>query len=533
MKQLPARRSILLAGAALLTGCTATTPDQPEKSLSATRPSDAQTPAYLDEDFRPQYHYTAESHQINDPNGLLWYAGEYHLFHQYNIDGAVHWGHAVSTDLLHWDRLGPALYPDEFGQIWSGSAVVDEHNTSGLQSGDQKVLVAIFTYSQKKDGKQSQGLAYSNDKGRTWTKYSANPILPNTGQSDFRDPKIFRHEPTQRWVMLVSVGDHLEFRTSTNLREWTKAGEFGHGHGAHGGSWECPDLFQLPVQGTNESKWVLSVSVINGAPGGGSGMQYFIGDFNGETFTNDNSPSTVLWQNYGKDYYAGVTWGDRPFPDERRLMIAWTDNWQYREDVPTNGFNGQLSLIRELQLRRFPEGIRLVQNPAAEYTQLRQWIGSWSNETIAPGTNLLEGTEGDCLEIALTAIIDRDSATDFGITIRAGQGQGTRIGYDRIKNEMYVDRTASGDMPRHEGQQIGPSWAGRYAAPLTAADGRIRLRIFVDRSSVEVFGNEREQISTLILPRRDSKGTSTFCEGGNVQVEQLMVHRISRTLPSA
>jgi fructan beta-fructosidase len=479
-----------------------------------------------DEEFRPQYHYTSEQHQINDPNGLLWYAGEYHLFYQYNIDGAVHWGHAVSTDLLHWERLEPALYPDEIGNIWSGSAVVDERNSSGLQDGDEKVLVAIFTYSEHSDGKQSQGLAYSNDKGRTWTKHPANPIVPNTGQKDFRDPKVFWHQGSNKWIMVVSIGDQLEFHTSANLIDWARAGTFGRGHGSHGGAWECPDLFQLPVEGTQEHRWVLSVSITDGAPAGGSGMQYFIGDFDGDTFHNENSPDTTLWQNFGKDYYAGVTWGDQPFPDNRRLMIAWTDNWQYREIVPTEPFNGQLSLVRELQLRRYNYGIRLIQNPAAEYTQLRQWLGTWSAETISKDNNLLQHIDGDCLEISMTIDVRSSTCSEVGVDLRTGPGQRTRVGYNVKTEKMYVDRAKSGKMPERDGKDIGATWASIYEAHLAPENGRIALRVLLDRSSLELFGNEREQISTLILPSRDNTGLATYTDG-EAKIEQLTLHRMT------
>jgi fructan beta-fructosidase len=487
---------------------------------------------YYDETYRPQYHFTAQKNMINDPNGLVYYDGEYHLSYQYNYFDAIHWGHAVSTDLVHWTHLPPALYPDSIGQVWSGTSAVDWHNTSGLQSGSEKVLVSAFTYNQHPSGPQSQGLAYSNDRGRTWTMHPDNPVLPNPGKKDFRDPKIFWHAPTARWVMILVAGDHVEFYTSPNLTQWTYRDSWGAEHGAHGGSWECPDLFEINVDGTTVKKWILSVSINDGSPAGGCGMQYFVGHFDGTTFHNDNPADTVLWQNYGKDYYAAITWNDLPASDGRRLMIGWVDNWQYRFDVPTTPFNGQLSLIRELRLKRFREGLRLVQNPISEYTELRGTPACWSQQVLRPsGPNLLAGTEGDQVEIIAQFRADSATATEFGVNVRTGNGQSTAIGYDRTTRRMYVDRTNSGAVPTTNGSP-NPNWPGRHSAPLKPVNGMVTLRIYVDRSSVEVFGNEREQISELILPDRDSLGYETYAIGGKVTLTSLTVYPLRRIWPT-
>ena len=326
---------------------------------------------YFQDPYRPLFHYTAQSHVINDPNGLLYYDGEYHLMHQYNIHNHIHWGHAVSRDLIHWEHLPPALEPDTIGQIWSGSAVIDWNNTSGLQTGKEPVFVALFTYNEHVDSQQSQGLAYSNDRGRTWRKYWGNPVLTSGGKKDFRDPKVFWLESGACWVMVLACFDHVEFYQSENLLTWRYSGEFGRGEGSPAGVWECPDLFCLPVaEKPDESRWVLAVSVNDGAPAGGTGMQYFIGRFDGSRFENENSPETALWLDYGQDFYAGVTWNGIPGADGRRLMIAWADNWRYRDALPTQLFKGQFSMVRELSLRQTPEGVRLCQRPVRELSAL-------------------------------------------------------------------------------------------------------------------------------------------------------------------
>lgn len=287
----------LIFMAVLSTACSNLTVTDTDNTL-VVQPSSAA------EAFRPQYHFTPAANWMNDPNGMVYYAGEYHLFYQYHPDstvwGPMHWGHAVSKDMLNWEHLPIALYPDQLGTIFSGSAVIDWANTSGFGTAENPAMVAIFTYhdaeSEKTGNKdfQSQGIAYSLDKGRTWIKYSDNPVLNNPGKVVFRDPKVSWHEASQKWVMALAQGDNIGFYSSTNLREWETESSFGHEWGAHGGVWECPDLIKVKIAGTNEYKYVLIVSVMPGAPNGGSGTQYFIGDFDGTTFTLDPEVQTTL-----------------------------------------------------------------------------------------------------------------------------------------------------------------------------------------------------------------------------------------------
>ena len=293
------------------------------------------------EPFRPQFHFTPQEKWMNDPNGLVYNDGVYHLFYQYYPDdivwGPMHWGHATSKDMIHWDHKPIALYPDELGLIFSGSAVVDSNNSSGFGTKENPPLVAIFTYhlmEGEKAGRkdfQTQGIAYSLDNGNTWTKYEGNPVIGNDGIKDFRDPKVFWDEDTSQWVLILVAGDHAKFYKSSNLKDWELMSEFGKDKGAHGGVWECPDLFKLKVGETEEEKWVLLISINPGAPNGGSGTQYFVGEFDGTNFTTNHED--IKWLDYGMDNYAGVTYNNVPNKD--RLFIGWMSNWNYARDTPT------------------------------------------------------------------------------------------------------------------------------------------------------------------------------------------------------
>lgn len=473
----------------------------------------------MDEPLRPQFHYTAEKNMINDPNGLVFYRGEWHLFHQYNQHEVVHWGHAISTDLMHWRHQPPAIFPNHLGQIYSGTAVVDRNNTSGLQTGSDAVFVAYFTFADHRDGTQSQGMAYSNDRGRSWEMHPGNPILPNPGLKDFRDPKVFWHEPSQAWFLVVTAGDHLRFHRSGDLLEWEFAFSWGQHDGTHTGTWECPDIFTVPVVGSDERRWVISVSVDRGAPAGGSGMQYFVGRFDGRGFVNDNPAEVVLWQNWGKDYYAGITWENAP--DDRRVMIAWADNWLYRFDLPTTPFNGQLTLPRELILHAAPGGLRLGAQPVPELEGIRGLeLASGGRTEVTQGLRPL-GDIGECYELELVLDVAESSAAELGVDLRVGGGRFTRVGYSRDRGCVFIDRSAAGTNPHRE-------FPGRHEAPVELTDGPLRLRILMDRSSVEVFTQDGTQLTDLILPVGDCPGWRLFAEGGQGVVDS---YRVTELLP--
>lgn len=490
--------------------------------------ADAADSSYYDEDYRPQYHFTPEANWMNDPNGMVYYAGEYHLFYQYHPYGLqwgpMHWGHAVSKDLVTWEHLPVALYPDEKGTIFSGSAVVDKNNTSGFQTGKERPLVAIYT--QDREGHQVQSIAYSNDKGRTWTKYAGNPVIPNPGKKDFRDPKVFWYEKEKKWVMVLAAGDRILIYTSKNLKQWTYASEFGQGQGSHGGVWECPDLFELPVDGNpNQKKWVMQVSVGNGAVSGGSGMQYFVGDFDGTHFKNENPSNKVLWTDYGRDFYAAVSWSDIPATDSRRLWLGWMSNWQYANDVPTSPWRSATSIPRELKLKAFTEGVRVVQTPVKELETIRGTSKKWKNLTISPAShNVLAGQSGDAYEINAEFKVSPGSAAEFGFKVRTGENQFTKVGYDRRNAKLFVDRSESGN------DTFNPAFnTGKETAPLKPVNGKVKMRIFVDRSSVEVFGNDGKQVITdIILPDRSSKGLELYAAKGGVKVKSLTIHPLKK-----
>lgn len=472
----------------------------------------------MPDSYRPQYHFSPPAHWMNDPNGLVYYGGEYHLFYQYHpgsaVWGPMHWGHAVSTDLVHWRHLPIALYPDENGDIFSGSALVDWHNTAEFGTA---VLVAIFTH--HRAGLQAQSLAYSLDNGRSWSKYSRNPVLlPPPPIHDFRDPKLFWYgdEATGHWVMCLAAGDAILFYTSANLRQWQPAGHFGPGYGATGGVWETPDLFPLPVDDGPETRWVLVTGIGDGGPAGGSAAQYFIGQFDGRSFTTENPPETVLWADFGPDYYAPQSWSNAPHG--RRLMIAWMSNWQYATVTPTTTWRGAFSLPRELSLTHTAQGVRLRQRPLPELTRLRTQSHHWQNETILPHTNLLAEIQGDQLEIQAEFAIAHPNGR-VGFQVRRSAHEQTTIGYDIQTQKLYIDRTHSGQTNFH------PQFAGLYQADMPPQNGLIRLHIFVDRSSVELFGNDGlVTLSATIFPAPQSQGLSLFTTTDPIHLPTLDIY---------
>jgi len=329
---------------------------------------------------RPVAHFTPPQAWMNDPNGMYYHQGEYHLFYQHYPDalvwGPMHWGHAISTDLMNWQDMPIALYPDEHGMIFSGSAVVDVNNTSGLGSLENPPVVALFTYhdeAMKQQGSkvfETQGMAYSLDNGRTWQKHHSNPVIANPGKVDFRDPKVSWHAPSKRWVMVVTQGKNLGFYTSKDLIGWQHVSDFGDGLGAHGGVWECPDLIVLKDPDSGQDKYVLIVSLVPGGPNGGSATQYFVGDFDGETFSADEwhqqHPQQAKWLDYGPDNYAGVTFSG--LTGEAPLFMGWASNWAYATSVPATDWRSALTLPRRLALIQSDQGLR-VTSQLSEHVQ--------------------------------------------------------------------------------------------------------------------------------------------------------------------
>jgi fructan beta-fructosidase len=435
------------------------------------------------ETHRPQFHFTPQKGWMNDPNGMVYYKGEYHLFYQHYPDsivwGPMHWGHAVSKDMLHWEHLPIALFPDKLGYIFSGSAVVDENNTSGFGKGDEKPLIAMFTYHDmagekaKRTDFQTQGIAYSVDKGRTWTKYANNPVIKSPNVKDFRDPKVLWHEATKEWIVTLAVADHVEFYASKDLKEWTKRSEFGKTEGSHGGVWECPDLFPLKVDGATE-KWVLIVNIGNGSPNGGSGTQYFVGQFDGKTFKNDNKPNDILWLDYGRDNYAGVTWSNTP--DNRRILIGWMSNWQYAQVVPTKTWRSATTLPRELTLKMTEKGVRLVQKPVKETEILRGTQQIIGQQIITNNYALKPNSVSN--ELSLVFDLSKTTAQDLGVVLSNSKGEKVLIGYEKSTNRFYIDRTEGGK------GGFEKSFAGRHYASRTTTNNLLTMNVHIDVASV-------------------------------------------------
>jgi fructan beta-fructosidase len=426
--------------------------------------------------YRPYLHFAPLKQWLNDPNGLVYYAGEYHLFFQHyphdDVWGPMHWGHAVSTDLIHWEELPIALYPEGDTIICSGSAVIDHNNTTGFgyNAAGEPPMIAIYTSHTNRDGQshlQTQSIAFSHDRGRTFTSYNGNPVLEWDEAADFRDPKVFWYEPGSYWVMSVVCKNHVRFYKSDNLRHWHYLSSFGDGEGASEGDWECPDLVKL------DDRWVLIISVTTGAPNGGSGTQYFVGDFDGTTFTNANASDTVLWLDYGCDNYAGVTWNDEP--NGRTILIGWMNNWAYAAKTPSVGFRGTMTLPRELSLK---EG-RLVQKPIAELKKFKRRITRGHYAFSIP-------SEG-----AYQVRVKGKERGPWSIRLQHGDGEETLLSLDPQAGTLTFDRSQSGIGDFH------PDFAKLIVAPYVPSEkGTVRVRLIIDASSIEVFVNGGRTVMT-------------------------------------
>lgn len=472
------------------------------------------------ERHRPQFHFTPPAKWMNDPNGMVYYDGEYHLFYQHYPDstvwGPMHWGHAVSKDMIGWEHLPIALYPDSLGYIFSGSAVADVNNTAGFKNGNEIPLVAIYTYHDmagEKAGKldhQTQGIAFSNDKGRTWTKYEGNPVVKNPGVKDFRDPKVMWHEASQHWIMTLAVGDHIAFYHSPDLKNWTQTGTFGKTFGAHGGVWECPDLFELPIENSDSSKWILLVSINPGGPNGGSATQYFIGDFDGKTFVSENPASTALWIDYGTDNYAGVTWSNISKQDGRRLFLGWMSNWLYATTVPTEAWRSAMTVPRSLHLQQTPRGLRLLSKPVKELEILRDKKLDLAAQKIDNRSEIkdFQATTGEFL---LEFDLNQTNASDFGIEISNSKGEKVQIGYAVASQQFYIDRSQAGK------QDFSDQFAKKHFAPRVSDDKIVRVHVFLDVASVELFADNGSTVMTdIFFPNEDFNKIAIFSKAGSV-----------------
>lgn len=436
------------------------------------------------EPHRLQLHFSPVAHWMNDPNGMVFNKGIYHLFYQYypeaTVWGPMHWGHATSGDLVHWKQLPVALYPDSTGYIFSGSAVIDSTNSSGFGKNGKVPMVAIFTVHDPKGEKagtnnyQNESIAYSLDNGTTFTKYSRNPVIKNPGLTDFRDPKVFWYAPDKKWIMTLATKSDITFYSSPNLKDWTKQSEFGKNYGAHGGVWECPDLFQLNLG--SKSYWVLIVNLNPGGPNGGSGTQYFIGQFDGKKFI----PLTTetRWLDYGPDEYAGVTWSNT---GRRKVFLGWMSNWLYANLVPTVKWRNAMTVPRELTLKSVRDKIMLTSVPVKELNSLIGNSTGKNQVVIHNKLNLNRNLLQQKGRYKLT--LNSAQIRQYAITLSNTPGEKIIVGYDSKANVYYINRMHSGDA------SFSKAFAGVFKAPRLTTDPVHDLILLIDEASVELFAD--------------------------------------------
>ena len=474
----------------------------------------AQPQTNYKEQYRPQYHYTPSVNWCNDPNGLVYNNGLYHMFHQYNPSGNVwghmSWAHAVSKDLVHWKPLPLALAEEKDTMIFSGTCIVDKNNTSGFATKKGQVpMVAIYT-GHIENVNQSQHLAYSLDNGLSWTKYNRNPIL-DLHKKDFRDPKVFWYAPKNYWVMAVVLPiEHMvQFYSSKNLVDWKHLSDFGPA-GDTNAVWECPDLVQAPVAGNpTQRKWVLQTSM-------NATMQYFVGEFDGEKFINENDGATVLRPDYGPEYYAAISFNQLPAA-QLPAAIGWINNWNYANDIPTTPWKGAMTLPRTMRVKKTGNNWILVQQPVAAIKQLRQPLLLQLNKKAIDGVELIRAKSVQC-EIALS--IEPGSTGKSGIRLAAGNDHYFEIGYDAEKQELYIDRSKTAQQSFNKNFEK----LSRYAVPLPLNKKPLKLSIYLDNSIAEVFANDGEAVlTTQFFNAAAATGMALFSEGGKSQLLSLQV----------
>lgn len=488
----------------------------------------------MSEQYRPSLHMTPDTGWMNDPNGLVYFNGQYHQFYQYyphdTVWGPMHWGHKTSDDLIHWQEHEPALYPDDSGMCFSGSAIVDWNNTSGLFEDGKPGLLAFYTsFVQPKvtlaDGRevedpiQQQSLAYSQD-GMTWKKYADGaPIIPARGNPDFRDPKVMWHEESQAWVMVVSCGQHIEFYRSTNLLDWRLVSEFGYRHGAHSkGPWECPDLFKLKIDGSDETRWILVVGIGEGAHCGGAGTQYFIGDFDGETFTNHNHPETVLWLDFGRDYYATQSFSDVPEQDGRRIVSTWMSNHQYSLELPTQAFRSSMAMPRELFLFESKAGLRVGQRFIKELNKSL----SIDAQEVVPSNEQAVSIYSQHKTMKFSTICELESEQTLHLNLY--QDTPAFFEFKRSESGIEVRSVRRGQFGT---ARIDEHFPHDYRIELPV-DSTFQFELLIDKGSVELLINGGEfSFTNLVYAKNTDASVALSVDNGslnlaNVHVASLM-----------
>lgn len=471
------------------------------------------------EKHRPLYHHTPAYGWMNDPNGMFYKDGVWHLCFQHNPYGSVwgnlSWGHSTSTDLVHWKYEGDPVMPDAWGLIFSGSAVVDKDNTAGF---GRDAIVAFYTSAKPTPwgDNQMQCMAYSTDGGKTFTKYANNPVLTST-ERDFRDPKVFWYAPGKHWVMMLAVGQEMQIYSSANLKDWKYESSFGAKQGAHGGVWECPDLVELPVEGTKEKRWVLICNINPGGPFGGSATQYFVGTFDGKKFTNQY-PTKTKWMDYGKDHYATVTFSNAP--GGRCVAMGWMSNWQYAAIVPTKQYRSANTIARDLSLYRQGGDLLLRCAPSKEIEAARQAKNSLKKFDVKDAysiENLLDGNEG-AYEIELE--IKNNGAEKMVFTLQNAKGESVLMYYDVATRQFVMDRSDSGET------SFSRDFPAMTVAPAPDVND-VKLRLFVDRSSIEAFGDGGKFVMTnLVFPSEPYNSMKFESVRGSFTVKEMNVYKL-------
>jgi fructan beta-fructosidase len=476
-----------------------------------------------DEPYRPQFHFSPRANWTNDPCGLVYAFDKFHLFFQHNPFenkwGHMSWGHAVSSDLVEWKQLPVAIADDEKAAIFTGSSVFDENNTSGLCGSRGGCVVSIYTGMTPKTAttpeKQAQNLAFSQD-GLTWTKFVGNPVL-DLGRSDTRDPKVFWYQPGKYWVMVIVQANDKKVRLfhSPNLKQWEPLSEFGP-RGATGGVWECPDLYTLPVAGQpGKMRWILKIGLNPGHIGGGSGEQYFIGQFDGKTFTPDEANGAIRWLDYGRDCYCALTFNNDKQAGAPHI-IGWMSNWQYAAEAPTSPWRGAMTLPRELSLASVNGSLQLFQRPVRELASLRGEQFNFSGSSTKELNEKLQRWPHRGQSFELEALIDPGDAKQVAWKLLQGNGDETVVGFDSAKQELFVDRSKSGST------QWNKSFPSKTVAPLRLGSEPLKLHIFVDCSSVEVFAQDGAvALTNLVFPKPASTGLSLAITGGSTQQTEV------------
>ena len=493
--------------------------------------------------YRPVYHHTPLYGWMNDPNGLVYKDGEYHLYFQYNPYGSrwgnMHWGHSVSKDLVHWEHLDPAIARDTLGQIFSGSVVVDANNSAGY---GKDALIAFYTSASDEHG-QIQCMAYSTDNGRTYTKYEKNPILtPFDGLKDFRDPKVFWYEPAQKWYMIVSADKNMRFYSSTDLKQWEYLSQFGEGYGVQPNQFECPDFIQLPVDGNKDNmKWVMIVNVNPGCLFGGSATEYFVGTFDGKEFKCDNDKSVTKWLDFGKDHYATVCFSNT---GDRVIAVPWMSNWQYANITPIRQNRGANALPRELSLYSKGGEVYMAANVAKEVEALRKETRKVDNFSLKGEQTISDVVAAEECAFEVEVDVTPGKSQTVGFDLVNDKGEKTKIYLDMKSGRIVMDRSESGlvafgeksephfkenhDRRKTESVNYVNDFALGTWAPLSLCEGKTyHLNVFVDKCSVEIFvDGGRIAMTNLVFPTSPYNALRFYAEGGEATIENLNIHKL-------